>query len=317
MTAKIMDGKKIAEEVKANIKREVDSLRSRGVSPCLATILIGDDPASQIYVRLKHKSCEEVGIVSKNLQLPPNAKQEEVIKLIESLNEDSDVHGILIQLPIPGFIDGYELVERIHPDKDVDGLHPYNSGKASYKKCDLIPCTPKGIMAMLAYYKIDLEGKHAVIINRSNLVGKPLYSLMSNVDPLQMLFLNTDILLLNSDATVTVCHSKTRNLPEFTRDADILVSAVGRRQEFIVTQEMVKDGAVVIDVGVSKIEGKLCGDVDFEEVAQKASYITPVPGGVGPMTVAMLLHNTLIASAKQVNCNIEYDLSELWKFGKR
>jgi len=317
MTAKIMDGKKIAEEVKANIKREVDSLRFRGISPCLATILIGDDPASQTYVRIKHKSCEEVGILSKNLQLPSDAKQEEAIKLIEALNEDPNVHGILIQLPIPGSIDGYELVERIHPEKDVDGLHPYNRGKASYKKCDLIPCTPKGIMVMLAYYKIELQGKHAVIINRSNLVGKPLYGLMSNVDPLQMLFLNTDMLLLNSDATVTLCHSKTRNLEEFTRDADILVSAVGRRPEFIITEDMVKDGAVVIDVGVNKIEGKLCGDTDFEKVAQKASYITPVPGGVGPMTVAMLLHNTLIASAKQVNCDIEYDLNELWKLGKR
>jgi len=317
MTAKIMDGKKIAEEVKANIKREVDSLRFRGISPCLATILIGDDPASQTYVRIKHKSCEEVGILSKNLQLPSDAKQEEAIKLIEALNEDPNVHGILIQLPIPGSIDGYELVERIHPEKDVDGLHPYNRGKASYKKCDLIPCTPKGIMVMLAYYKIELQGKHAVIINRSNLVGKPLYGLMSNVDPLQMLFLNTDMLLLNSDATVTLCHSKTRNLEEFTRDADILVSAVGRRPEFIITEDMVKDGAVVIDVGVNKIEGKLRGDTDFEKVAQKASYITPVPGGVGPMTVAMLLHNTLIASAKQVNCDIEYDLNELWKLGKR
>ena len=317
MTAKIMDGKKIAEEVKANIKREVDSLRFRGISPCLATILIGDDPASQTYVRIKHKSCEEVGILSKNLQLPSDAEQEEAIKLIEALNEDPNVHGILIQLPIPGSIDGYELVERIHPEKDVDGLHPYNRGKASYKKCDLIPCTPKGIMVMLAYYKIELQGKHAVIINRSNLVGKPLYGLMSNVDPLQMLFLNTDMLLLNSDATVTLCHSKTRNLEEFTRDADILVSAVGRRPEFIITEDMVKDGAVVIDVGVNKIEGKLRGDTDFEKVAQKASYITPVPGGVGPMTVAMLLHNTLIASAKQVNCDIEYDLNELWKLGKR
>jgi len=317
MAAKIMDGKKIAEEVKASIKREVDSLRSRGTSPCLATILIGDDPASQTYVRIKHKSCEEVGILSKNLQLPADAEQEEAIKLIEALNEDPNVHGILIQLPIPGNIDGYELVERIHPEKDVDGLHPYNTGKASYKKCDLIPCTPKGIMVMLAYYKIELQGKHAVIINRSNLVGKPLYGLMSNVDPLQMLFLNTDMLLLNSDATVTLCHSKTRNLEEFTRDADILVSAVGRRPEFIITEDMVKDGVVVIDVGVNKIEGKLCGDTDFEKVAQKASYITPVPGGVGPMTVAMLLHNTLIASAKQVNCDIEYDLNELWKLGKR
>jgi len=317
MNARIMDGKKIAEEVKANIKREVDSLRAKGISPCLATILIGDDPASQTYVRIKHKSCEEVGIVSKNLQLPSDAKQEEAFKLIEALNEDPDVHGILVQLPIPGDIDGYELVERIRPDKDVDGLHPYNTGKVSYKKCDLIPCTPKGIMVMLAYYKIELQGKHAVIINRSNLVGKPLYGLMSNIDPLQMLFLNTDMLFLNSDATVTVCHSKTRNLEEFTRDADILVSAVGRRPEFIVAEDMVKDGAVVIDVGSNKVEGKLCGDVDFEKVAQKASYITPVPGGVGPMTVAMLLHNTLIASGKQVNCNIEYDLSELWKLGKR
>ena len=317
MTGKIMDGKKIAEEVRANIKREVDLLRSRGVSPCLATILIGDNPASQAYVRIKHKSCEEVGIVSKNLQLPSNAKQEEAFKLVEALNEDPDVHGILVQLPIPGDIDGYELVERIRPDKDVDGLHPYNTGKVSYKKCDLIPCTPKGIMVMLAYYKIELQGKHAVIINRSNLVGKPLYGLMSNVDPLQMLFLNTDMLFLNSDATVTVCHSKTRNLEEFTRDADILVSAVGRRPEFIITEDMVKDGAVVIDVGMNKIEGKLCGDVDFENVAQKASYITPVPGGVGPMTVAMLLHNTLIASGKQVNFDIEYDLSELWKLGGR
>ncbi len=316
MNARIMDGKKIAEEVKANIKREVDSLRAKGISPCLATILIGDDPASQTYVRIKHKSCEEVGIVSKNLQLNAGVGQEEVIKLIETLNRDPAVHGVLIQLPIPRNIDGYDLVERIDPNKDVDGLHPYNTGKLSYKKCDLMPCTPKGIMVMLSYYKIALQGKHAVIINRSNLVGKPLYSLMSNVDPLQMLFMNTDMLLLNSDATVTVCHSKTQNLEEFTRDADILISAVGRRPEFAITEDMVKDGAVVIDVGVNKIEGKLCGDVDFEKVSRKASYITPVPGGVGPMTVAMLLHNTLIASAKQVNCDMGYDLNELWKLGE-
>lgn len=308
-----MDGKMLAEEVKKHVREEVTSLKKHGVTPCLATILAGDDPASMTYLRIKHRSCAEVGISSRNYQLPKNIEEEKLLGLIGELNGDEEVHGILVQLPIPPGIDGYKVIESISAEKDVDGLHPYNAGRISYKKCDLVPCTPKGIMAMLARYKIGIEGKHAVIINRSNLVGKPLYTLLSSVNPLQMLFLNTDILLLNADATVTICHSKTRDLDSYTRNADILISAVGRRPDFEVTGDMVKPGSAVIDVGVTKIDGKLYGDLDFKSVSEKASHVTPVPGGVGPMTVAMLLHNTLIATGKQANHEIKYNLNELWR----
>jgi len=316
MTATIMDGKKVAQEIRNNIRLEVNSLKQKGIQPCLATILVGDDPASKIYLRIKHTCCQEVGIQSRNYELSANASAEELFKLIETLNNDPSVHGMIVQLPLPEGLNGEDLIEKIAPQKDVDGLHPINAGHLSYRKYELVPCTPKGIMTLLAHYKIDLDGKHAVIINRSTLVGKPLSFLLSTLDPVQLLFLSTDILLLNADATVTICHSRTKNLEKYTRDADVLVSAVGNRPEFLVTRDMIKDGVVIIDVGVSKIEGKTYGDVDFHNVLDKASYITPVPGGVGPMTVALLLHNTLVATAKQERVKIEYDLMELWNVGK-
>jgi len=316
MTATIMDGKRLAQEIKANIKLEVSSLKEKGINPCLATILVGDDTASKTYLRIKHSSCQEVGIQSRNYQLPASAHAEELYEFVENLNKDPTVHGILVQLPLPPGLDGDGLVEKISPQKDVDGLHPINAGHLSYRRYELVPCTPKGIMTLLAHYKISLDGKHAVIINRSNLVGKPLSFLLSTLDPVQLLFLSTDILLLNADATVTICHSRTKNLEKFTRDADILVSAVGNRPDFMIGRDMVKEGAAIIDVGVSKVNGKTYGDVDFENVLDKVSYITPVPGGVGPMTVAILLHNTLIATAKQENVKIKYDLMELWNVGK-
>jgi len=316
MTATIMDGRRLAQEIRANIRLEVNSLREDGVNPCLATVLVGEDPASKTYLKIKHSSCQEVGIQSRNFQLPTNTRAEELYRVIEDLNNDPTVHGIIVQLPLPPGINGDCLIEKIAPQKDVDGLHPINAGMLAYRKYELVPCTPKGIMTLLAHYKISLDGKHAVIINRSNLVGKPLSFLLSTLDPAQLLFLSTDILLLNADATVTVCHSRTKNLEKFTRDADILVSAVGHRPDFIITEDMVKEGAVIIDVGMSRIEGKLYGDVDFDNVLKKASYITPVPGGVGPMTVAILLHNTLIATAKQERVDIKYDLIELWNVGK-
>jgi len=316
MTATIMDGKRVAQEIRTNIRLEVDSLREKGIHPCLATILVGDDPASKTYLRIKHSSCQEVGIQSRNYQLPATTHANELYEFIENLNKDPSVHGILVQLPLPQGLDGEDLVEKILPQKDVDGLNPINAGHLSYRKYELVPCTPKGIMTLLAHYKISLDGKHAVIINRSTLVGKPLQFLLSTLDPVQLLFLSTDILLLNADATVTICHSRTKNLEKFTRDADILVTAVGNRPEFIITKDMVKDGAVVIDVGVSRIDGKTYGDVDFDNLLEKVSYITPVRGGVGPMTVAILLHNTLIATAKQENVKIKYDLKALWNVGK-
>lgn len=283
MTGIIMDGKALAEEVKARVRIEVNKLIKSGIKPTLATILVGDDPASISYVKAKHKNCGDVGINSQNYQLPKESSEDDVLRLIERLNNEKDVNGILVQLPLPSHIDSYKVIERINPIKDVDGLHPENLGKIFHKKAELIPCTPKGIMALIEKYGINVKGKNAVIVNRSNLVGKPLYHL-----------------LLNNDATVTMCHTKTRNIVDHMRNADILITAVGHRPEFVVTSDMVKEGAVVIDVGMNRVEGKLCGDVDFNSVIEKASYITPVPGGVGPMTVAMLLENTLIATNLQI-----------------
>ncbi|MGQ9719126.1 MAG: bifunctional 5,10-methylenetetrahydrofolate dehydrogenase/5,10-methenyltetrahydrofolate cyclohydrolase [Nitrososphaerales archaeon] len=346
MTAITMDGRKLSEEIKGKIRDEVDTFKKDGIEPCLATILVGEDPASKVYLRIKHKSCEEVGIKSRNYQLPEDVGREGLIELIGGLNKDESVHGILLQLPLPRHIDGYDVISAISPDKDVDGLHPYNVGRLSTKRYNLIPCTPEGIMVMLSRYKIDIDGKHVVVIGRSDLVGRPISRILSHVDPLQELLFNVDTLLLNSNATVTTCHSRTRNLERLTRDADILISAVGRRHStdlsssrkllesligifnslgyypdfskrferdgFIITKRMVKDKAVVIDVGVNKIEGKIYGDVDFENVRKKAGYITPNPGGVGPMTVAMLLHNTLIATSKQTKHELKFGLERLF-----
>ncbi len=331
MTATIIDGRKLSEEIRKKISEETAQFRKEQILPCLATVLIGDDPASKLYLRLKHKSCEEVGIKSENYHLPTETKQKKLLELIEELNDNRDVHGILVQMPLPKHIDSYSVTSTIDPDKDVDGLHPMNLGNISYKRHKLAPCTPMGIMVMLSRYRIPIEGKHAVIINRSTLVGKPLNLLISRVEPAQMLLFDTDILLLNADATVTTCHSKTSNLEKYSRDADILISAVGQRQPpetrektetiskgktseregFVITGNMIKRGSTVFDVGITKIDGKVYGDLDFESVIKKAGHVTPNPGGVGPMTITMLLYNTLIATGLQTGRQLEYGMREL------
>ena len=283
MTGTKIDGKEIAKSVKEIVKKAVDELKGQKFTPCLATILIGDNPASATYVRNKHKACEEVGIATKDHKLSSNIIQEDLNELIDSLNKDKSVHGILVQLPLPDQINEFATTSRISPLKDVDGLTPYNVGLLAMKKAALVACTPLGIMEMFDYYKIDLQGKNIVLINRSNLIGKPLYHL-----------------LLEKDATVITCHSKTKNLADWCRAADIIITAVGDRTKFVLTPEMIKEGAIVIDVAISRHEGKLVGDSDFDQIIQKASFATPVPGGVGPMTVAMLLKNTIRAASLNI-----------------
>ncbi len=285
MTAIVMDGRLVASEVKSEVAGQVRQLQDEKVNPHLSTVLVGDDPASASYLKAKHKACEEVGIRSQNHHLPRETAQRELESLVWKLNTDPEVHGVLVQLPLPGHLDENQVIERIVPYKDVDGLHPINAGKLASGIEVLVPCTPKGIIRLLSHYKVPIGGHQATIINRSNLVGRPL-----------------SMLLLNRDATVTMCHSKTANLPEVTWTADILISAVGRAN-FQLTPKHVKPGATVVDVGLSRVEGKLRGDVEFEEVSKVAKYITPVPGGVGPMTVAMLLENTVQAARIQTSKN--------------
>jgi len=280
MTAIVMDGRALAREIEERMKLEAGVLKDAGVEPTLATILVGDDPASAVYVSMKHRAARRVGIVSQSHTLPASATTEEVSSLIQRLNSDPKVDGILLQLPLPPQIDEREMIERISPEKDVDGLTSANSGKLFYGNSGLVPCTPRGVMELLHKYAIKVASSNVVVINRSALVGMPLYHLF-----------------LAEDATVTNCHSKSRDLKTLTIGADILVTAVGRRPDFVVTSDMVKAGAVVIDVAMNRVGEKLVGDVDFEEVSKKASYITPVPGGVGPMTVTMLLRNTLRAAS--------------------
>ena len=280
MTGIRIDGIIIAKSVKERVKKAVDELKSQGINPCLATVLIGDNPASATYVRNKHKSCEEVGILTKDHKLDANITQPELNRIIDDLNSDSSVHGILIQLPLPKQLDEFSTISRISPIKDVDGLTPHNAGLLAMKKAVLVACTPSGVMEMFDYHEIDLEGKNIVLINRSNLVGKPLYHL-----------------LLEKNATVLTCHSKTKNLKEICQSADIVITAVGDRSKFTLTPDMIKEGAIVIDVAISRFNEKLVGDSDFEQIIQKASFATPVPGGVGPMTVAMLLKNTITAAS--------------------
>jgi methylenetetrahydrofolate dehydrogenase (NADP+)/methenyltetrahydrofolate cyclohydrolase len=275
-----IDGKIIAQSVKDRVKKAVEELKSQGISPCLATVLIGDNPASATYVRNKHKACEEVGIATKDHKLDADITQSELTKIIDELNSDSSVHGILVQLPLPKQLDEFTTTSRISPLKDVDGLTPHNAGLLAMKKAALVACTPSGVMEMFDYHNIDLEGKNVVLINRSNLVGKPLYHL-----------------LLEKNATVLTCHSKTKNLTELCQSADIVITAVGDRNKFTLTPEMIKDGAIVIDVAISRFNEKLAGDSDYDEIIKKASFATPVPGGVGPMTVAMLLKNTITAAS--------------------
>ena len=280
MTGQKIDGIAVAKSVKDRVKIAATLLQEEGVTPCLATILVGENPASMTYVSSKQKACAEVGIKTKDHKLPESFSQKEMNSLIDLLNKDDEVHGILVQLPLPKQLDEFSTTSRISPIKDVDGLTPYNVGLLSSGRAILKPCTPSGIMELFDYYKIDLSGKNVVIINRSHLVGKPLYHLM-----------------LEKNATVTTCHSKTRNLKQHCLGADIIVTAIGDREKFTLTADMVPDNIIVIDVGTSRKEGKLAGDVDYENVIKKASFATPVPGGVGPMTIAMLLKNTVTAAS--------------------
>ena len=276
-----IDGKAVSAKVKEEVTAEVEVLKKQGVCPGLAVVIVGDDPASRIYVNNKKKACQATGIYSEEYALPATTTQEELLALVETLNEKKDIHGILVQSPLPKGLDEGAVVEAIDPKKDVDAFHAYNGGKIMIGDYHFLPCTPAGIMELLKAYQIEVEGKRCVVIGRSNIVGKPMA-----------------MLLLHQNGTVTVCHSRTKNLPEVTGQADILVSAVGKAH--FVTADMVKPGAVVIDVGMNRDENnKLCGDVDFDGIEPVASYITPVPGGVGPMTIAMLLKNTVTAAKLQ------------------
>jgi len=279
--AKIIDGKLIAAKVREEIAEKVKDIAARkGVTPGLAVVIVGENPASQVYVRNKKRACEEVGMYSEVHELPESTTQEELIALVCKLNVDDKIHGILVQLPLPKHLNEEEIIEKIDPDKDVDAFHTQNTGKIMIGNHDFLPCTPAGVMKLLEFESIDVSGKECVIVGRSNIVGKP-----------------QAMLLLHANGTVTICHSRTKDLDEVTRRADILVVAIGK-PDFI-TGNMVKDGAVVIDVGMNrKADGKLTGDVDFASVEPKASHITPVPGGVGPMTITMLLQNTLTAADK-------------------
>ena len=280
MVGQKIDGIEVSNAVKDILKNAVEKLNSENIMPCLATILVGDDPASATYVKNKHSACEKIGIKTKDHRLPIDTTQNELNKIIDDLNNDKEVHGILVQLPLPKQLNEFKTVSRISPIKDVDGLTPQNVGLLAMGKSIFRPCTPSGIMEMFYYYKIDLEGKNIVMINRSNLIGKPLYHLQ-----------------LQNNATVITCHSKTKNLAESCKNADIVITAVGDRTKFKLTSDMIKKDAVVIDVAISRYEGKLVGDADYDDVIQKASWVTPVPGGVGPMTVAMLLKNTVTAAS--------------------
>ncbi len=275
-----IDGRMIAQSVKDRVKKAVDELKGQGINPCLATVLVGDNPASATYVRNKHKACDEVGIITRDHTLGAGITQAELNEIIDGLNSDRSVHGILVQLPLPNQLDEFVTTSRISPLKDVDGLTPYNAGLLAMKKAVLVACTPSGVMEIFDYHGIKLEGKRVVLINRSNLVGKPLYHL-----------------LLEKDATVLTCHSRTKDLTELCKIADIIITAVGDRSKFTLTPDMIKDGAIVIDVAISRHMDKLVGDADYDKIIQKASFVTPVPGGVGPMTVAMLLKNTITAAS--------------------
>ena len=278
--AKILSGKEVSARIKEKLKAEVAALTEKGVTPGLAVVIVGNDPASKVYVGRKEAMCAELGMYSEKYALPEDTAQSELLALIEKLNSDPNIHGILVQLPLPEPLDEKAVIAAIAPQKDVDAFHPVNVGKIMIGDYDFVPCTPAGIMALIAESGVEVEGKNCVVIGRSNIVGKPM-----------------SMLLLHKNGTVTICHSRTKNLAEITRNADILVAAVGRAH--FVTADMVKPGAVVIDVGMNRLEdGKLVGDVDFDAVEPIAAAITPVPGGVGPMTISMLMHNTLTAAKR-------------------
>ncbi|MBQ4052478.1 MAG: bifunctional methylenetetrahydrofolate dehydrogenase/methenyltetrahydrofolate cyclohydrolase FolD [Clostridia bacterium] len=276
--AKLIDGKLISKQVREKIKVETELLIQQGVTPGLAVVIVGEDSASQVYVRNKIRGCEEVGFYSENYALSADTTEDELLKLIDKLNNDPAIHGILVQLPLPAHLDANKVIAAIDPRKDVDAFHVQNVGKIMLGQYDFLPCTPAGVMKLLEYSNIDVSGKDCVVVGRSNIVGKP-----------------QAMLLMHANATVQICHSRTKDLAAKTAAADILVVAIGKAK--FITGDMIKEGAVVIDVGMNRDEqGKLCGDVDFESCYKKASYITPVPGGVGPMTISMLLQNTLSAA---------------------
>ena len=280
MAATLIDGRAVAKAFKDEIAQKTAAMIAQGIQPHLAVVLVGENPASQVYVRNKENGCIKAGIRSTVIRLAEDCSQEKLENTVTALNEDASVHGILVQLPLPKGLDEARVLRLIDPDKDVDGFHAMNSGRLMNGQPGFVPCTPLGVMKLLESYGIDPCGKHAVVIGRSNIVGKPMA-----------------MLLLAANATVTVCHSRTQNLAEITRQADILVAAVGRAN--FVTADMVKPGAAVIDVGINRVDGKIVGDVDFDAVSEVAGHITPVPGGVGQMTIAMLLANTLDAAAKR------------------
>lgn len=280
MSAAIIDGKAVSKKIREKIAAGVQELKKeKGITPGLAVVLVGEDPASQTYVRNKEKSCIKAGMYSEVHRLPAETSEGDLLSLVNKLNEDEKIHGILVQLPLPKHIDETKIIEAISPAKDVDGFHPVNAGHLLIGEDSFLPCTPFGIMELLAHEGVELKGKHAVVVGRSNIVGKPIA-----------------LLMLSEHATVSICHSRTADLGAMTRQADVLVVAVGRPN--FVTGDMIKPGAVVIDVGINRVDGKLVGDVEFETAEKVAGKITPVPGGVGPMTITMLLSNTLIAARK-------------------
>lgn len=282
MAAQILDGKILSEEIRNRVRERVESLKQRGVTPGLAVILVGDDPASEIYVRNKGKGCEETGMLSRTVRMGAETTQEELESAIDQLNRDAEIHGILVQLPLPRHLDEQAALAKILPEKDVDGFHLVNAGHLMTGTEGVVPCTPKGALYMIRSTGVELSGKEAVVIGRSNIVGKPMA-----------------MLLMRENCTVTVCHSRTADLASHTRRADILVAAVGKAG--FVTADMVKPGAIVIDVGINRVDGKVRGDVDFEHVKDVAGWITPVPGGVGKMTIAMLLSNTVDAAERTLD----------------
>jgi len=276
----ILDGKKLSQKIRSEVKKEVEELKKEGIVPGLAVILVGDDPASRVYVKMKKDACHDVGIYSVVHEFPETITEKELLSTIDMINENPNIHGLLIQLPLPKHIDTTKILERVSPDKDVDGFHPYNMGRLVEGLDTFAPCTPLGVMEFFKEYNIDLYGKDACVVGASNIVGKPMWAL-----------------LVNEMATVDICHIATKDLKEHTKRADIVIVGVGKPN--LITADMVKDGVIVIDIGINRLpDGKLVGDVDFENVSKKASYITPVPGGVGPMTISMLLKNTLKAAKK-------------------
>lgn len=280
--AEIINGKELAKEIREELKVEVDKLKEKGIVPKLAVVMVGNNSASQVYVKNKSRACEKAGIEFEEFLFDENTSEDKLLKTIDNLNADKSIHGILLQSPVPKHIDIQKAFQRILPEKDVDGFNAVNVGKLAIGLDAFISCTPYGIVKMLEAYNIETEGKNVVILGRSNIVGKPLIQCM-----------------LNKNATVTVCHSKTKNIKEITKNADIIIAAIGKPK--FVTSDMVKDGAVVIDVGINRLDnGKLCGDVDYDNIFSKASYITPVPGGVGPMTIAMLINNVVKAARDSI-----------------